>query len=95
MALINGVAQFWQGPFVPATGLELALGSAAISATWWLLASLLVGCVLLVFRLPSVEAEKRVAWTVFLILFSVVAIPAFWYSHIYRQPQPLFPPSDL
>ena len=95
VALLNGVARLWQEPASPATSLELALGLAATDALWWLLAGLLVGSVLLVFRLPSVEPEKRLAWTVFLMLFSVVAIPAFWYSHIYHQPEPQSPPNDL
>ena len=89
MALVNGLSQLWQIPGASAPGLELALGPGASPLSWGLLASLLVGCIALVFRLPSVEPQKRVAWVVFLILFSVVAIPVFWYSHIYQsQPAP-------
>jgi hypothetical protein len=95
MASFYGLAQLWQNSVTPKPEVALASSTAAELAVWGLLVGLLIGCIALVFRLPSVVPEKRVAWVVFLILFSIVAIPAFWYSHVYlSHPSPV-PSSDL
>lgn len=81
----------WQAPVPgvvdPVSGVDVSV--------WGLLLMLLVGSVALVFRLPSVEPEKRSAWVVFLLLFSVFAVPAFWYAHIYKSPSTSARGSDL
>ena len=41
-------------------------------------------CISLVYRLPSIAPEKRRAWVLFLITYSLIAVPLFWYLHIFH-----------
>jgi hypothetical protein len=39
------------------------------------------------YRYGGVPREKRLFWVVFLAVFSLFAVPLFWYSQIARAPR--------
>ena len=53
------------------------------------LATLLAGVassIFYLYRCSRVPPEKRSTWLVFINLFSVIAVPLFWYSQLARDP---------
>ena len=55
---------------------------------------LAIVCIILVYRLSSVNPAKRGAWLLFLLFGSIFAIPVFWFLHVYRNPPDYVEPSD-
>jgi hypothetical protein len=53
------------------------------------LAALLAGVassIFYLYRRSRIPPEKRSIWLVFIILFSLISVPLFWYSQLARNP---------
>lgn len=61
-------------------------------ATMVLVLGLMAFYIVHLFQAASVPQDRKVLWAVILFLGNVVAMPVYWYMHVWRDPTPDLPP---
>lgn len=84
VATFHAVEPLWVAPGAPLRTLENPTPIELMSLG--LLILLVAICIPLVYRVSGIDPQKRSTWVFFLVLFSLISVPLFWYWHLYREP---------
>lgn len=69
---------------------------AAHIGTMFIMMALLTFYIVHVFKNPALAGDKRTLWAVVLFFGNVIAMPAYWFLYVWRQPvSPVVPPPPL